>query len=183
MQQAPAATQAQSRRFAQPARLPHRKRVGHGFLVATGDGRACPVEMELGSAGLELPKALRNALGQRKLRSHIYPKVEQAVASVLMFGRFRINQSTLAEHFGVSRTVAHEILNGLEGVGLARHESNGRWHAGPLTYEKIEEFYEMRWVLEPVALRQAAPSSQGRGTALASREPRKRPSARTIRAG
>ena len=133
-----------------------RKRVGHGFLVASGDRQVEPVEMELASAGLELPRVRRDALTLRKLKSLIYPRVEQAVASLLVFGRFRINQSALAEHFGVSRTVAHEILVGLEGVGLARLGSNARWYAGPLTYDKIEEFYEIRWLLEPVALRQAA---------------------------
>lgn len=135
-----------------------RKRVGHGFLVATHDQTVEPIEMDLGNAGLELPKPLRKALSRRKLKEHIYPQVEQEVASVLVFGRFRINQSALAEHFGVSRTVAHEILGGLENVGLARLGANARWYAGPLTYEMIEEFYELRWLLEPVALRQAAPS-------------------------
>lgn len=133
-----------------------RKRIGHGFLVANGDREVEPVEMGLESAGLVLPKVFRDALTHRKRKAFIYPKVEQAVASLLLFGRFRINQSALAEQFGVSRTVAHEILMGLEGVGLARLEGNARWYAGPLTYEMIEEFYEIRWLLEPVALRQAA---------------------------
>lgn len=135
-----------------------RKRVGHGFLVSRDDGSVEPVEMDLARAGLTLPEALKNALGQRKLKAHIYPIVEQEVASLLVFGRFRINQSIMAEHFGVSRTVAQEILNDLEAVGLVKHGSNGRWYAGPLTYEKIAEFYEMRWILEPLALCQAAPS-------------------------
>lgn len=134
-----------------------RKRVGHGFLVASNDRPVEPIEMDLGDAGLQLPNVLRKALSQRKLKEPIYPQVEQAVASVLVFGRFRINQSALAEHYGVSRTVAHEILDGLESVGLARLGANARWYAGPLTYEMIEESYELRWLLEPVALRQAAP--------------------------
>ena len=135
-----------------------RKRIGHGFLVANGDREVEPVEMGLESAGLVLPKVFRDAVTHRKLKAIIYPKVERAVASLLVFGRFRINQSALAEHFGVSRTIAHEILIGLEGVGLARPGSNTRWYAGPLTYERIEECYEIRWLLEPVALRQAASS-------------------------
>lgn len=135
-----------------------RKRVGHGFLVANGKGNGDvePAEMDLADAGLEVPKGLRNALSLRRLKSHIYPKVEQAVASIQVFGRFRINQSALAEHYGVSRTIAHEILAELESVGLVTLGSNGRWYAGPLTYENIAEFYELRWILEPVALRQAA---------------------------
>jgi DNA-binding GntR family transcriptional regulator len=77
---------------------------------------------------------------------------------LLVFGRFQINQSALAEYYGVSRTIAHEILTGLENMGFVRLGSNARWYAGPLTFEGVKESYELRWLLEPVALRQAAPN-------------------------
>lgn len=135
-----------------------RKRLGHGYIVARNAVAPEPVALALTAAGLTLPHRFQDALKHRKRKGLIYPEVERAVASCLVFGRFRINQSALAEHFGVSRTVAREILTSLEGAGFARLGRNARWYAGPLTFEGIKESYEMRWLLEPAALRQAAPS-------------------------
>jgi len=133
-----------------------RKRPGHGFEVAQ-DGRPMPSRHRtLLDAGLVLPQALAGQLAKRNRRQHIYPTVERAVASCLIFGRFHINQSALAGHFGVSRTVAHEVLTSLERVGFVRPGRNARWYAGPLTVDDLRESYQLRWLLEPEALKQAA---------------------------
>jgi len=134
-----------------------RKRPGHGFEVARHGPPTSSRHLPLLDAGLILPGALAEQLAKRNWRQHIYPAVERAVASCLTFGRFRINQSALAEHFGVSRTVAHEVLTSLEKVGFVRQGRNARWYAGPLTLDDLRENYELRWLLEPEALRQAAP--------------------------
>ncbi|WP_413992025.1 GntR family transcriptional regulator [Labrys okinawensis] len=104
-----------------------------------------------------LPPDVVAELRVRNWRALIYASVEKEVASCLLFGRFQIRSQILAEHFGVSRTIAHELLLRLERVGLVRQESNARWYAGPLTPGRIKELYEMRILLEPPALRQAAP--------------------------
>jgi DNA-binding GntR family transcriptional regulator len=132
-----------------------RKREGRGFVVGSGGDDGRPAALEL--SGLVLPDSFTAALGQRNWRRHIYPAVEKTIAACLIYGRFRINQSLLAEHFGVSRTIAHEVLTTLERVGLVHQGSNARWYAGPLTVDNIKDYYELRWLLEPVALRQAAP--------------------------
>ncbi len=135
-----------------------RKRRGHGFEVARGEARSSACKhRSLLEAGLVLPQALAEQLSKRNWRQHIYPTVEKAVASCLIFGRFHVNQSALADHFGVSRTVAHEVLTSLERVGFVRQGRNARWYAGPLTVEDLREGYQMRWLLEPEALKQAAP--------------------------
>lgn len=134
-----------------------RKRRGHGFEVARGGKSATSKHRPLLEAGLVLPHALAEQLAKRNWRQHIYPTVERAVASCLIFGRFHVNQSALASHFGVSRTVAHEVLTSLERVGFVRQGRNARWYAGPLTVDDLREGYQMRWLLEPEALRQAAP--------------------------
>jgi len=135
-----------------------RKRRGHGFEVARGTGLSVASKhRSLLEAGLVLPHALADKLAKRNWRQHIYPTVEKAVASCLIFGRFHVNQSALADHFGVSRTVAHEVLTSLERVGFVRQGRNARWYAGPLTIDDLQEGYQMRWLLEPEALKQAAP--------------------------
>jgi DNA-binding GntR family transcriptional regulator len=126
---------------------------GRGFLV--GDGP--PLRLELEAAGLQLADGVRKGDSARNLPVRIYPEVEHAVASVLAYGRFLLNESALAEHYGASRAVAHEILTRLERTGLIIQDSNQRWYAGPMTPKLMREHFEIRWLLEPIALKQAAP--------------------------
>jgi DNA-binding GntR family transcriptional regulator len=127
---------------------------GRGFLVG-GDGKA-PVRLDLAAAGLRLPDSLRKDLAIRNQRKRIYSRIEHQIASCLPYGRFQLNESVLAATYGVSRTVAHEVLARLERTGLVTHGLNQRWYAGPLTRESMSEHFEMRWLLEPIALSQSA---------------------------
>jgi len=128
---------------------------GRGYLA--GSGNIAPVRIGLSEAGFRLPPHLEAQLGARKRWEHIYPDVEHAVAICLAYGRFMLNASSLAEHYAVSRTVAHEVLTKLERTGIISRDQNQRWYAGPLTAKNIREHFEIRWLLEPVALRQAFP--------------------------
>jgi DNA-binding GntR family transcriptional regulator len=128
---------------------------GRGYLA--GMGTAAPVRLELAEAGLRLPAAIAGSLKLRNRRDRIYPDVEHSVAACLAYGRFLLNESALAEHYHVSRTVAHEVLTRLERTGLVMQDVNQRWYAGPLTTDLLREHYELRWLLEPAALLEAAP--------------------------
>jgi len=124
---------------------------GRGFVLP---GEGGPVRLELADAGLRLPREAGGERAARNRRESIYPEVEHAVAACLSYGRFLLNESALAEHFGVSRTVAHEVLTRLERTGLISQDVNQRWYAGPLTAELLREHYEVRWLLEPIAFGQ-----------------------------
>jgi DNA-binding GntR family transcriptional regulator len=130
---------------------------GRGY-VASGDPAVEPRRIELTAAGLRLPDAVASKLALRNRRDRIYPAVEHVVAAALPYGRFQINESAIAEHYGVSRTVAHDVLTRLEKVGLATQDKNQRWYAGPLTADLLRDHFEMRCLLEPVALAQVAES-------------------------
>jgi DNA-binding GntR family transcriptional regulator len=93
----------------------------------------------------------------RNWRSQFYPLVEREIAMCLPFGCFSISATSLAREYGVSRTIAHETLVRLERLGLVRQQ-RARWFAGPLTDTDLRDHYEMRWLLEPRALQDAAPS-------------------------
>jgi DNA-binding GntR family transcriptional regulator len=129
---------------------------GRGLLIGGSEGFR-PRRIELIEAGLRLPKADVADLKIRNRRLRIYPEVERIVASCLPYGRFQLNESVLAEHYGVSRTVAHEVLTQLDRIGLIAQDRNRRWYAGPLKAESMREHFEVRWLLEPVALGQAFP--------------------------
>jgi DNA-binding GntR family transcriptional regulator len=128
---------------------------GRGYLAGSGDN--APLRIGLSEAGFRLPPDLEAQLGARKRWEHIYPDVEHTVAMCLAYGRFMLNESGLAERYAVSRTVAHEVLTKLERTGIISRDQNQRWYAGPLTAKNIREHFEIRWLLEPVALRQAFP--------------------------
>lgn len=133
----------------------HRRPPMRGVVV----GQSHDVEVITGNLDdlVKLPHDIEADLRVRNWRALIYPQVEKEVASCLLFGRFHIRSQALAEHFGVSRTIAHEVLLRLERVGIVQQDTNARWYAGPLTPERIHDLYEMRILLEPPALLQAFP--------------------------
>jgi len=127
---------------------------GRGYIVPGGE----PLRVDLADAGLVLPAEIAATFATRSRHRLIHPQVEHEIAASLPYGRFLVNESALAEHYGVSRTVAHEVLTRLERSGLISRDSNRRWYAGPLDEKLLREHYEVRWLLEPTVLSQVAGS-------------------------
>lgn len=125
-----------------------------GFQVGQGAGKLHRVDLL--EAGLVLPEGFDTAGGSRSHRARLYPEVEREISACLAYGKFTVNESGLARAYGVSRTIAHEILVRLERLDIARLEGS-RWYVGPLSMDDLRNRYEMRWLLEPAALMRAAP--------------------------
>ena len=132
---------------------------GRGFLVGPKTTGLAPIRTPFRSLDISLGPQADAALQTRTSWERIYTAVEQAVASCLVFGRYRIIEAELAEHFTVSRTVARDVLARLQERGLVRKNQSSHWVAGPLTAKDIREIYEMRAALEPLALRSAFPGT------------------------
>jgi DNA-binding GntR family transcriptional regulator len=130
---------------------------GRGLLVRYGADAPEPLRMELEEAGLRLAEVDHSGLDASTAADRIYPHAEKAMASCMAFGRFWVNQTALASHFGISRTVAHDVLTRLEKVGVVLRDRNARWYVETLTPEKASEHYAMRILLEPEALLLAYP--------------------------
>ena len=126
-----------------------------GYTVCFGDPAARPVRMALAETDAVLPRHIAERLRFRNQRERLYPEMEKEVAAALSFGEFAMTEQDVAGYYGVSRTVVRELLSRLNRVGLIEQQRNGRWCAGRLTPEKIRHHYEMRILLEPVALKQA----------------------------
>lgn len=88
----------------------------------------------------------------------MYEEVEQELFVRTLFGSVRLNELRLAEHFGVSRTVTRDLLARMHGVGLVAKDNAGHWIAEKMTPDRIRHLYELRSLLEPAALRHAAPA-------------------------
>src|SRR5580700_9588446 len=130
---------------------------GRGFMVAGPGETPEPARIDLREVGLAIPKAIDDALQNRASWERIYETVENDVAACLVFGRYRLIEVELAEHFHVSRTVVRDVLGRLQERGLIRKNQSSHWIAGPLTARSIREHFSLRRILEPPALLSAAP--------------------------
>jgi DNA-binding GntR family transcriptional regulator len=130
---------------------------GRGFMVAQPGEAVEPTRRDLREIGLHIPKMIDDALQSRASWERIYEAVETDVAACLVFGRYRLIESELAEHFSVSRTVVRDVLGRLEERGLVKKNQSSHWIAEPLTAQSIREHFALRRILEPQALVSAAP--------------------------
>jgi DNA-binding GntR family transcriptional regulator len=87
----------------------------------------------------------------------VYKKVEQELCISVLLGSVRIVEATLADHFGVSRTVARDVLARMHSVGMVGKDGVGRWIARRVSADTIRELFELRCILEPEAMLRAAP--------------------------
>ena len=88
----------------------------------------------------------------------IYEEVERDVVNLSVFGNYRVSELEMARNFKVGRMVAHDVLLRLERLGLVEKDERSRWVVRPLDAERINHLYELRWLLEPAALRSAISS-------------------------
>ena len=88
----------------------------------------------------------------------IYGEVESEIIARMSFASWRVNEAELARHYRVSRTVARDVVARLQQRGVVRKDDRSRWYAPALTPDHVGELYELRSILEPVALVKAAPA-------------------------
>ena len=90
----------------------------------------------------------------------IYKNVEQELAIRTLLGSVKIVEAALAEHFGVSRTVARDVLARMHSLNMVSKDGVGRWMARQVSSSTIRQLFELRCILEPQALLQAAPLAE-----------------------
>ena len=127
---------------------------GRGFVVAGSSAE--PFRQNIRELDLHISDEIDEALQSRGMWELVYDQVEEAVASSLIFGEFRIIETELGTHLGVSRTVVRDVLSRLNERGLIRKNQSSHWIAGPLTAQSVRERFAIRSILEPAALKLAA---------------------------
>jgi DNA-binding GntR family transcriptional regulator len=123
-----------------------------GYDVLASEKGSVPAD-ELSSIGA-LEQAKFQFLPSWEL---IYREIEMEIVSRTSLASWRINEAILAKSYGVSRTVARDVVARLQQRGIVQKDLKGRWYAPALTTTHIDELYELRWVLEPLALEKAYP--------------------------
>ncbi len=130
---------------------------GRGFVAGPLGPDSVPIRGGLSALDLQISGEVDEALQSRGMWQLVYDQVEEAIASSLIFGEFRIIETELGEHLGVSRTVVRDVLSRLSERGLIRKNQSSHWLAGPLTAQSVRERFAIRSILEPAALKLAAP--------------------------
>jgi DNA-binding GntR family transcriptional regulator len=132
-----------------------RKSEGRGYQVVGGPG---------GKPAGDLVDAMDIPADADDMRLHflaswelIYHQVEMDIVSRTSIASWRVNEAALAKSFGVSRTVAREVVARLQQRGIVSKDDAGRWQAPALTATHVNQLYQLRWTLEPLALEQAVP--------------------------
>ncbi len=143
-----------------PARKTLEDLAALGWLERSGSGRY-RVSATLPQHA-EPPPADAHPVPQDRLRQQpswelLYPEIEMAVVARSSIAAWRLNESVLARHYGVSRTVARDVVSRLQQRGIINKDDAGRWLAPALTASSLDELYELRWVLEPLAMEKAVP--------------------------
>lgn len=126
-----------------------RRAEGHGFVVELPIGPVPDFTEQAPAADIHL--------APESTWERIYKEVEHEVVTRSAFGSFRVVENHLAAAYGVSRTVAREALSRLHQRGVVRKDARQHWYAPALTPAYVAELFEMRAILEPAALRLAAP--------------------------
>lgn len=122
---------------------------GRGVLAGPAGVAPQRVVLDAAMLGHTSSEPVRKTLGWES----IYDAVEHDVVHLSVFGHYRLNEVELARHFGVGRLVARDVLLRLESLGLTEKDERLRWVVTPLDARRINHLYELRWLLEPAALR------------------------------
>ena len=112
---------------------------GRGFLVGQGAAAINPKRIDIRTLDLHVTDEIDEALQSRSMWEQVYDQVEEAVASSLIFGEFRIIETELSVHLDVSRTVVRDVLSRLNERGLIRKNQSSHWIAGPLTAQSVRD--------------------------------------------
>lgn len=125
---------------------------GRGYLVGRDHRQVRRVKLSADMLGLDAPgEELRRSFAWEG----IYEEVERSIIHRSVFGRVRVNELELAQHYGVGRTVARDVLTRLQNLGMLDKDERQRWTIVSLDRERLVGLYEIRELLEPAALRQA----------------------------
>jgi DNA-binding GntR family transcriptional regulator len=106
---------------------------------------------------LDLPPEALEIVRGRASWEKIWDQVERDLVACMPFGRFKLNELAMAEYYGVSRTVTRDLIGRLEAQSLVEKVGRSQRFLRELTPELMNDLYEVRRLLEPTALVNAAP--------------------------
>lgn len=99
------------------------------------------------------PVARLQDVGHRTAQETVVDTLRQAILSGLLAGGKRLVQAEIGEQLGVSTTPVREAMRELAAEGLIRFDPYRGAVVHTPTVDEVREVYELRLLLEPVAMR------------------------------
>ena len=132
---------------------------GEGLILRNeGRGFRIPGTASPGAEAprLDLPAEMIDVIRGRAGWERLWDQVEGDLAACMPFARFKIVELTMAEHYRVSRSITRDILARLQARGMIERSGRSQCFLPELTSTLMHHLYEVRRLLEPVALMHAA---------------------------
>jgi DNA-binding GntR family transcriptional regulator len=102
------------------------------------------------------PTALPRAL----LADQVYAALKQQLQDFVLVPGDRFSESELAQRLGVSRTPVREALFRLRNEGRLEVESKSGWFVRPIDFNRLEQLYDLRVVLETTCVARLCTSAE-----------------------
>lgn len=98
---------------------------------------------------------MKKLLKPLPLRDRVYESLRKELFQSTFSPGQRVTEQEIAESLGVSRTPVREALNLFRKQGILEQSHGGAYMFTTLTVEQVEDVFEIRRVLEPLAARKA----------------------------
>jgi DNA-binding GntR family transcriptional regulator len=109
------------------------------------------------SRTVEQALASADSPGHQTVHVFVLQTLRRSILDGDLVGGTRLVQSEIAEALGVSSTPVREALRDLAAEGLIRLDAHRGGVVHTLSLKELDEIYQLRAILEPVALRRAWP--------------------------
>ena len=97
-------------------------------------------------------KAKAAAPVRRSRADEVYEQLKREIAEFRLVPGDRVTENDLSERLGVSRTPVREALLRLQQEGFVEVLFRSGWRVLPFDFEKFEQLYDLRLVLESAAI-------------------------------
>lgn len=125
---------------------------GQGFIVGS-DRVASRLTLSRALLGLDDAQTPLSSPAQDAL----YFRLEHELILNSISGPLRLNELALARRFQTGRSTMRELIFRAQKVGIVERETGKSWRIVPFDQARCRNLYDLRILLEPEALRQAAP--------------------------
>lgn len=111
--------------------------------------------------------AVANANTARRSRAdEVYAQLKRDVGEFKLVPGDRFTENEISERLGVSRTPVRQALVRLQQEGYMEVMFRSGWHMLPFDFEKFEQLYDLRMVLETTAAHRLCADGLSRGSTV-----------------
>jgi len=112
------------------------------------------------------PASLSGPPAHRSRADEVYDELKRDVSEFKLVPGDRFTETEISERLGVSRTPVRQALFRLQQEGFVEVLFRSGWRVLPFDFDKFEQLYDLRMVLETTAVQRLCAGSQAIDTAL-----------------